>query len=586
VRNSARFGVDPKLTSILGDTYRSSEKALCELIDNAWDADATIVTVTLPSPITNDPVVVADDGTGMTSEEVRSIYLKIANDRFSRSKDARTAGMKRLVKGRKGIGKFAGLAAADLMTLETAARGTLTRVTIRKSALLSTRGTPDLQSIDLPVESEPTAPDRRGTIITLSNLDQSKTFPKPELLRKLLVREYAREENFSVIVNGERLSFADLGGDAQSRCVTLPDIGVVTIKWTVSAKPLPKSEAGFVYRIAGKIVGQPTFCGLESREDIPEKVLHRVWGEIEADGLDRHVTADWGDIVENSVPLQQVHEEVKRIVAGHLEEVCRTEIDMARLRIAKDVKARIETLPEHRRLYAEQAVEKVVKKYFPEGEDKIKLLAGLILDAVEHDEYWVICERIAVAKNADVATIAQNLAEFGLVDLSVMVKQAKGRQVVLDSLEELVRNPKTLEAEVHKALEHNLWVLGPQYSVIASNQTLKTIIKDFVDKGGSRAKAKTRPDLFLGQGSDQRRLLIEFKRPSESVGRDAEAQARKYRDELSSSYGSMDLLVLGGSVDQGMLASGGGDTQFRAYMSVIATARTQLEWLLTELRRA
>jgi len=97
---AARFGVDPKLTALLGATYSSTEKALKELIDNAWDADASAVNIRLPDTLTetisNVEIVVQDDGTGMTEEEVRSIYLQIANDRMSRSKDARTYGKQRM----------------------------------------------------------------------------------------------------------------------------------------------------------------------------------------------------------------------------------------------------------------------------------------------------------------------------------------------------------------------------------------------------------------------------------------------------------------------------------------------------------
>jgi hypothetical protein len=36
---AVHFSVDTKLTRLLGETY-SSEVALKELVDNAWDADA------------------------------------------------------------------------------------------------------------------------------------------------------------------------------------------------------------------------------------------------------------------------------------------------------------------------------------------------------------------------------------------------------------------------------------------------------------------------------------------------------------------------------------------------------------------
>ena len=579
----ARFGVDPKLTAILGDTYSSSEKALCELVDNAWDADADHVWVTLPEPMTNAPITIKDDGVGMTDREVREIYLKIANDRLSRSKDSRTFGKRRLVKGRKGIGKFAGLAAAHAMQLETRSRGALTKLSINKNHLLSAHGRNDLEKIDLPIVTEKIDKSDRGTTITLTDLDQTKEFPSPNALRRLLVREYSREGDFQVFVNGEPLTVSDLGGETKKKNFNHPDVGPVTISWTVTEKPLPKSEAGFVYRIGGKVVGRPTFCGLDEEEDLPEKVRNRLWGEIEADGLDNHVTSDWGEVFQNSLPLKDIKAEVRIAASSHLREVCRVEVNAAKARITKIVKARIETLPEYRRKYAAEAVERVIQKYFPEGDDKIKLLVGLVLDAMDRDEYFVICEKIAEAATSDVARIAECLSEFGLVDIAVMAKQAKSRLHVLDNFEHIVRDKSTLEADVHRALEHNLWILGPQYSIISSNKTLKSVINDYISKGGNKVRAKNRPDLFLGQSVDGRKLLIEFKRPSATVGRDAEAQVKKYRDDLTSNFGAMDIMVLGGEVDKSMAQTYPSDTQFRSYLAVISNARSQHEWLLREL---
>lgn len=583
MKKPARFGVDPKLTAILGESYSSSEKALCELVDNAWDADADHVWVTLPEPLTNTPILIKDDGVGMTDRELREIYLKIANDRLSRSKDSRTTGKRRLVKGRKGIGKFAGLAAAHTMQLETRSRGMLTRVSISKNLLLAARASQDLEKIDLPIGTESVDKSDHGTTITLTDLDQSKEFPHPDVLRRLLVREYSREADFQVFVNDEPLSVSDLGGETRSTTFNHPEVGPVTINWTITEKPLPKSEAGFIYRIGGKVVGRPTFCGLDEEEDLPEKVRNRLWGEIEADGLDQHVTSDWGEVFQNSLPLKDILAETKTAVSSHLREVCRTEVNAAKARIAKSVKARIETLPEHRRQYAAEAVERVIQKYFPEGDDKVKLLVGLVLDALERDEYFVICEKIATAAGSDVATLAECLDEFGLVDMAVMAKQAKNRLQVLDNFEGIVRDKNTLEADVHHALEHNLWVLGPQYSVIASNKTLKSVIDGYLSKGGSKSRAKNRPDLFLGQSVEGRKLLIEFKRPNATVGRDAEAQVKKYRDDLTPNFGAMDIMVLGGRVDNSMAQTYPSDTQFRSYMAVISDARSQLEWLLREL---
>ncbi|WP_018417113.1 ATP-binding protein [Teredinibacter turnerae] len=116
------FKVDTRLAYLLSENYRSPEKALKELIDNAWDAEALSVDITLPAPMTGEAIVVEDNGSGMTLNELQNEYLNVARNRRQRSGDF-TPNLKRRVKGLKGIGKFAGLMFAASMQLDTWTRG-------------------------------------------------------------------------------------------------------------------------------------------------------------------------------------------------------------------------------------------------------------------------------------------------------------------------------------------------------------------------------------------------------------------------------------------------------------------------------
>lgn len=55
-RAHLRFQVDSRLATLLSQEYSSSERALKELVDNAWDADAQQVTIVLPKPMSGDPI--------------------------------------------------------------------------------------------------------------------------------------------------------------------------------------------------------------------------------------------------------------------------------------------------------------------------------------------------------------------------------------------------------------------------------------------------------------------------------------------------------------------------------------------------
>jgi len=66
--------------------------------------------------------------------------------------------------------------------------------------------------------------------------------------------------------------------------------------------------------------------------------------------------------------------------------------------------------------------------------------------------------------------------------LGVIGGAARQQLSFVDYLEEICSNVDTLEAYVYKAIEKNLWLSGVEYSLFASNITLKWQIEDFLGK--------------------------------------------------------------------------------------------------------
>jgi len=578
----ANFKVDPRLASLLGETYRSTEHAVKELVDNAWDADAPAISITLPDPMTANPIVIEDTGSGMTEQELRNEYLVVANDRRSRKGD-RTKQLKRLVKGRKGIGKFAGLMVANVMEIETTARGLTTRVVIAKEDLLNASG--DLERIDLPLTVTPSAEGVSGTKVTLSSLSDRFEFPFPERLKTLLMTEYGREEDVRISVNGEPLGLDDLPGERFQKDETIADAGTVRLNFKVSEGTKPLKQAGIALRVGGKIVGKPGFFGLEDDPEIPPKLLKKLYGEVEADGLSESVTADWGDIVENSKAFHALKPVVQAHLKNAVEEVFKREVSLQRARIQRQINLRLAEMPEHRRRFAQVALEKVMKRFYGESEEKVETVASVILDAFEKDEYWLVLKQIDESKGGDVETFASALEVFGLLDMALMANQAKSRLKVLDDLDDFVRNPATLEKNVHSVIERNLWVLGHDHSLISSNKTLARTIEEYTSEKFTGGRASKRPDLFLAQNLRCGFLLIEFKRPSKAIDRQDQQQAQEYRDDLEPKFGEIEILLLGKERDVSATAKNDPPgLQVFGYEALISTARTQLDWLLAELR--
>lgn len=374
--NKAHFKVDTKLAALLGENYRSTEYALRELVDNAWDADATQVWIYLPEPLSKDPILVIDDGLGMTEKEIRTGYLKIASDRRTR-KGERTLRYNRKVKGRKGIGKFAGLVSANVMEIATKARGQKTTLTIFKNELLGS--SKDLEKIDLPFAIEACPEAEHGTAITLADLNQNLSFPDPTRLKEILFLEYGRQANFTIYVNEEELRVEDLPGHTIHESADLRDVGPVDIKFTITDKVSPK-QSGIAVRVNGKIVGKPQFFGVELESDISPKLLSRIYGEVEADGLEDDVTADWGAIIENSKAWQKLESYVRFKLLKAIKARQKTEFNLVQSRWKIEVKREIEKLPAHKRPVATVAIDKVIKRFYDQKEENLRAVIEVVFE--------------------------------------------------------------------------------------------------------------------------------------------------------------------------------------------------------------
>jgi histidine kinase/DNA gyrase B/HSP90-like ATPase len=524
----AHLQIDPHLAAVLGETYPSSQAALKELVDNAWDADADHVWIIVPEAMTGDPVMVRDDGSGMTEEEVRSQYLRVARDRRSQNGD-RSRKYGRKIKGRKGIGKFAGLAVARRMVVETVARGLKTTVVIDKADLLT--ADVEMGQIDLPIAVAPAENDPTGTAITLHELNQDRSIPTADAIRALLVYEYGRAPGFAVLVNGAPLGVEDLPGRTETLTKPLGDKGNAVLCFTI-VEPGRKSpkQPGIVVKVGGKVVGRPRFFGLDEDPEIPKGLLNKLYGEIEADGLEDQVTANWDAIIENSKLYQAVSSWARVETRRILEEEYSREIKLQQARLQAGIKRRLERLPEYRRQYAEQAIQRTLRRFYGEREDRIEAVVNILLDGLERDEYWLVLQKINETKHRDVQSFADALGLFGLLEIGTMAERARQRQKFLDELDELIANPATMEKQVHQACEGNHWMLGAKYSGWASNRTLKRIIEEYTNQRYVGDHAAKRPDLLMMQDAADRYLLIEFKRPSHRLTRFDEAQAKNYRD--------------------------------------------------------
>ncbi|MBG6207498.1 hypothetical protein IWQ49_002154, partial [Labrenzia sp. EL_126] len=335
MKKSAHFLVNPRLTRLLGETYRSSEAALKELVDNAWDADALNVWIAIPPVLTQNPIVVTDDGVGMSEKQIHKNYLDIASDKRRRSGEI-TSKFKRKVKGRKGIGKFAGLTLANTMTLVSSNGRSKCSLTIDKKILLE--ADEDLENIPLDLVIEEATSGESGSFVELRDLVQSLNYPTAEKIKELLFREYGQERLFQIYVNGDLLSISDLPGHNVKTQETLETAGDVNLHYTISHPKSKPKTAGISLRVDGKIVGPPSFFDLENDEEIPTKLLKNLTGEVSVPETEGMVTADWGGVNESSKAYEKIAEFVRKEIKSKLKETHTRHLNLQKARLKKQSK--------------------------------------------------------------------------------------------------------------------------------------------------------------------------------------------------------------------------------------------------------
>ena len=112
-----------RMLQLLGNELIASDRlAVFELVKNAYDADASHVTVRMDLDRPIGPMIsVRDNGTGMTLDEIRSVWLVPGDDhrKQQRTSHKRTPKHHRLPLGEKGLGRFAVHKLGNHITLVT-----------------------------------------------------------------------------------------------------------------------------------------------------------------------------------------------------------------------------------------------------------------------------------------------------------------------------------------------------------------------------------------------------------------------------------------------------------------------------------
>jgi uncharacterized protein (TIGR02391 family) len=326
---------DPLTIEHLGSNmYSRLPNAVAELVANAYDADATVVTVRVIGSGESQRIVVEDNGHGMSHDDVRNKYLRIGRNRRGNEPVAKSESGRRTVSGKKGLGKLALFGIGHRIEVSTTREGSEQRllVTMNWDDLIQTADG-DYQPRSI---SESAAADQHGTSVTVSKLTRSSDITPTDLAGSLSrLFQYADSEvtlevvgrDGSIIPVTQQLRISSVETEFVWHVPTdLPeiskDLASVGVVGTVIAavKPLPTQMRGVAVYANGRLANEPEFFGASDSS----YAYAYLTGYVTVDGLDaikpdvvatdrRAVNWDQVDAAKIRAVLKRMVEEIARL---------------------------------------------------------------------------------------------------------------------------------------------------------------------------------------------------------------------------------------------------------------------------------
>ncbi len=562
-----KFDFDPNLIDRLGlEMYDNPTRAISELVSNSWDADATVVHIELPTDKINKESVirVIDDGFGMSKDDVENKFVQIGMNK--RIRGEKTPGG-RPIKGRKGIGKFAGFGIADVLEIYTVKNGRCFGFSINLNKIRKYKSLKDYD-IDILFDNDAEKVPKHikilqdkktgkptGTSLTLKKLRTVERSPNPDRLRESLAMGFRLPPDFKIYVNGTSAKKIEI---ENQRVIKINEIVKEEIvlengkKIKVEAGrvkgfiALAKDTVKFSWGVS--IIAKGRTVELNTDFNISKGFTGQIYtaylyGEIEAEWLDRKdkdlIATDRGGIRWDTEKCKALEtwgqEKIKAICKEHAKAVGTKKIREWELQ-PRFTSRIMRFAPQHR-----QEIEKSIKVIIEKAtgtqmEKTIDLMIDLFLLAFENRDVFLLLKKLHETGIKDIKEFSELLEEWSLVEITHVCQVVKGRLELIGMLKDYYESSKTPEKTMQELLETYPWLIHPIYDIIkadkALSETLNEMCKKYFEKevkAGrlTKEELRKRPD-FVCLGALGTYVVVEIKKPKLKAGIKEVQQLEEY----------------------------------------------------------
>lgn len=276
--------------------YAESIEFVRELVNNAYDADATLVEVTL----SEDAIEIRDNGSGMDMEGLGQ-YFNIGSQQKLYSPKSPIYGRDRI--GQFGIGKFASLAACKRFEVLTKKDDFVGRVVFDKEQWEKTGEIWQLPFERLPADFRK----QNGTTVLLVGLERK--FEPRDLEEKIIEGTPIKAPHFRVRINNHTVTPRSLSGHRMP-ILEGTSFGPVTGEIVIlSETASTTADLGIEIKVKQVTVRRELF-GMETWG----KSMARVRGEVNADFLP--ITSDRTGFIKDSDEYREFGKVMEKVMEG------------------------------------------------------------------------------------------------------------------------------------------------------------------------------------------------------------------------------------------------------------------------------
>lgn len=583
--------------------------SLTEFVANAWDAGAFNVSIIIPEKDSDYPIIIEDDGTGMTDEEFRQRWMTLNYNRQKRQgkevvfPDAEDS-CHRIAYGRNGIGRHGMLCFNTSYNVETWRDGILNIYEIG----VSSGGEPFkifFHKTDTRIG--------HGTKISAYI---NKNYPDPEKMTEIISARFLYDPNFVVKINGKSI---DLLEQSNIYCVKELQINSVKLCMTVidSTKAALKSQQhGIAFWISGRLVGRPSW-NLNGYQflDGRFKAAKRYTIIVQTDDLIEDILPDWTGFID-STNMKLFFIEFKKHVDEFIRDIMFSQINELQQDVIQDTRDELETLSRSGQRDVSKFIENVTKQNPVINPEFLKTAVKAVIQIEQAKKGEYLLNQLSQLSAQDLDKLSDLLDNWDVDDIVAVLSEIDKRIIVIEAISRICDDKDTDELHtLHPLVLNARWLFGAEFDspMFVSNRALNTVVKQlFSDKDYDLdviSNPRKRPDIVCLKGKTIKAvcterveidgteimkpdqiLIVELKRGGFEITPEEVSQAENYvrqirKSAVLHSSATIRAFVIGaqvGDVDEKKETSSG-RIDVLTYGHLIQTAKVKLFRLQEQL---